>query len=520
MSLTPTPEQQAITDAYLTGAHLAVEAGAGTGKTSTLKMLAKATPARRGMYLAYNKAIATDAARDFPASVVCKTAHAFAYAAVARPYAPRLKAPRVPAWKTAQILGIQSIRLSAERAPLGPQQLARIVMAAVEHFCHTADAQIDRHHVRPYAGLDRAENAALAQAVEPWLRKAWDDITSVHGELRFTHDCYLKIWALSRPQLGADFLLFDEAQDANACVADVVERQQAQRILVGDRNQSIYGWRGAVDAMSAFTGRRLYLSKSFRFGPAIADEANKWLTVLDAQLRLTGFDQIPSTLAPLPAPDAFLCRSNAGAFNRALDAITAGRRTALVGGGGDIKRMAEAAAKLQAGQPCDHPELLCFATWAEVQDYAENDAAGSDLKVFVGLVDKVGADEIVRVCDRLVDERIAQTVVSTAHKAKGREWGTVRIATDFHEPKTDPDSGEQSDIPREDAMLAYVAVTRARNVLDREGLAWVDGWLEPEPEQEPEPPVRAPYRSFLSDPTVRDTWPQPEPIGARGGRLG
>ena len=37
--MTPTEEQQAIIDAYRTGRNLVIEAGAGTGKTTTLKML-------------------------------------------------------------------------------------------------------------------------------------------------------------------------------------------------------------------------------------------------------------------------------------------------------------------------------------------------------------------------------------------------------------------------------------------------------------------------------------------------
>lgn len=59
------------------------------------------------------------------------------------------------------------------------------------------------------------------------------------------------------------------------------------------------------------------------------------------------------------------------------------------------------------------------------------------------------------------------TVVSTAHKAKGREWESVLIADDFAEP-----TGE--DLPRVDAMLGYVAVTRARLRLDRGSLTWID----------------------------------------------
>lgn len=44
---TPTPEQTAATDTFRTGAHLVMQAGAGTGKTTTLAMLAH-TARRQG----------------------------------------------------------------------------------------------------------------------------------------------------------------------------------------------------------------------------------------------------------------------------------------------------------------------------------------------------------------------------------------------------------------------------------------------------------------------------------------
>jgi hypothetical protein len=75
---TPTGEQQAIIDAYQSGADLVIEAGAGTGKTSTLRLVAATQPRRCGLYVAYNKAIASDANRSFPASVTCVTAHSLA----------------------------------------------------------------------------------------------------------------------------------------------------------------------------------------------------------------------------------------------------------------------------------------------------------------------------------------------------------------------------------------------------------------------------------------------------------
>lgn len=478
-SYPPTDEQAAIVDASTTGEDLVVEAGAGTGKTSTLKLLAQAAPRRRGLYLAYNRAIKEDAARSFPASVECRTSHGLAYGPTR--YKHRLGGRRVPARIAAQVLGInEPVRLAADLAPLAPQQLARLAVHTVDRFCHSADDEVTARHVPLVNGLeDHTVRAELARAVVPFARRAWSDLTATGGSLYFTHDVYLKIYQLSRPRLSFDYLLVDEAQDLNPVVQAIVDYQTgAQTILVGDRCQAIYGWRGAVDAMAHATGRRLYLSQSFRFGPAIAVEANKWLGLLGSRLRLRGYDRIPSAVGPVADPDAILCRSNAGALARVMDATAAGRRTALVGGGGDLRSLAQAAEELQRTGSTQHPELLAFTSWRQVQEYCEQDQSGSDLKVLVTLIDRHGIDTIVRTVDRLVDERDAQLVVSTAHKAKGREWPTVKIASDFREPRPDPDTGVRSVIlPRDEAMLAYVAVTRAMRHLDRDGLAWVDQWV-------------------------------------------
>jgi hypothetical protein len=473
--VTPTPEQQAIIDAYLAQRNLVIEAGAGTGKTSTLRLLATAALARRGIYVAYNRAIAEDAKRSFPPNVACATAHSLAFRAVGRSFAHRLRAPRMPARELARQLAITRPVPLDRGQVLAPAQAARLAMDTVARFCHSAAAELGPHHVPTVPGLDDPKAmAALREVVVPLAEQAWADLSRPDGRLRFAHDHYLKLWQLSGPRLDCDVVLLDEAQDANPVIADVVDRQRhAQRILVGDRCQAIYGWRGAIDAMASFPAdQRLALSQSFRFGPAIATEANKWLDLLNAPLRLRGFEQIASRMAPLSHPDAVLCRTNAEAVTQLMAAAEQGRRAALVGGGGEIRRLAEAAVSLRAGHGTDHPELFAFTTWGEVQDYAAQDTGGSDLKVMVGLIDRHGPELVIETMDRLVPEPGADLVVSTAHKAKGREWPTVRIAADFREPK-----GEQPSVPRSEAMLAYVAVTRARQVLDNDGLAWLDRYL-------------------------------------------
>ena len=92
----PTPEQQAAIEAFADGGTIVLEAGAGTGKTTTLKLLAAKRPSERGIYLAYNRAIAESAKKTFPKNVSCSTAHSLAYRAVGYQYKSRLDAPLMP----------------------------------------------------------------------------------------------------------------------------------------------------------------------------------------------------------------------------------------------------------------------------------------------------------------------------------------------------------------------------------------------------------------------------------------
>ena len=55
-----------------------------------------------------------------------------------------------------------------------------------------------------------------------------------------THDTYMKAWQLSNPKFEYDYIMFDEAQDANPVLLSVMLKPKLQQILVGDELQSIY----------------------------------------------------------------------------------------------------------------------------------------------------------------------------------------------------------------------------------------------------------------------------------------
>jgi AAA domain-containing protein/UvrD-like helicase family protein len=488
-----TPEQLDAIDAFGTGRHLVLQAGAGTGKTTALTMLGASTR-RTGLYVAFNKAIAVEAATRFGDNVTCRTGHALAMAAVGYRYRSRLDAPRVPTGQIGQALGVPTtVRIG--RRQVSDRALAYSATETVKRFCHSADPVIGTQHVPPLRGVESGTlHAELADVVLPFARAVWADLQDAEsGTAMFQHDHYLKMWALTNPVLAADFLLLDEAQDTNPVIEAVfnAQRDHAQLVLVGDSAQAIYGWRGARDVMSGFDGITLPLSQSFRFGPVLAREANRWLAIADAPIRLEGAAGLDTTIGPVERPDVILCRTNAGAMLELMRLLAARRRVALVGGGGELRKLALAARDLKNGRRPGHPELMLFAAWAEVQEYAYDDPSGRDLLPLVDAVDQHGVDTILNAVGRLSDEAGADVTVSTAHRAKGREWGTVRVGDDFTEPERPHRGGSApsgpSAISAEEARVAYVAVTRARYRLDLGGLAWINDHPQG---RDPRPSVR------------------------------
>lgn len=469
MTFAPTDQQQAALALFTADHHLSVEALAGTGKTSTLVLAAQALEQRRPRarihYLAFNRAIRDEAVHRFPGNTECTTAHAAAMRSIGRHYKHRLGGDRMSGTQLGRHLGTDpfTITIAGHRKTLTPGFVARHVMRTIVAFCQSADAEPSIRHVPYLPGLDMpgeatSNNAELAQHVWGHVPAAWGDLTNVDGRLPFAHDHYLKMWQLTEPLLPVDVLMFDEAQDANPVIWDVVMRQRdhAQVVVVGDRYQQIYEWRGAMNAMAAWDGRRTWLTESFRFGPEIAEVANVALEMLGSTEQVVGRGG-PSRVAPLERPRAVLTRTNTGAVSVVFQALARGQRPAIVGGADDIVAFARAAQSLARRQPVEHRDLCAFGSWSEVLEYVKAEPDDHDLVRNVRLIEEFGATIIIATLERCGEEGNADVIVSTAHKAKGREWPTVQLHGDYPEP-TDLDDGE--------IRLLYVAATRGREVLD------------------------------------------------------
>jgi N12 class adenine-specific DNA methylase len=478
-ALPPTEQQQRIIDAYLAGHTIAVQALAGTGKTSTLGMLAAARPQARVAYIAFQRTIADEAQRKFPRNVRADTSHAFAREALVNtPLRHKLDRVGKGAQWPEEWVEHLNIAVGGAQAP-PPETIARMVMGTVRNFRESAADAVGRQHLPASVPTDIPE---LADAVLNYARAAWQDIADPDGKLRFDHDDYIKLWALGHPRLPCDVIFFDEAQDINPVLSKVIQDQPMQTIVVGDSNQSIYGFRGAIDALKNWPAQTtLPLTQSWRFGTAVADVGNRFLRMLSSPLLLAGNPTLDSSVGLVDDPDAILARTNAGAVTCVFDAFDQGKRVALMGGGRAIEDIAKAAKDLQAGRGTKHPDLSRFTDWDEVRDYVEDGEDAQSLRAFVRLVDRRGADGLLQMVRDLVGENETDPdgnpaydiIVATVHKAKGREWAQVRIADDFPQPHEDRKTGEIKLPDAEQLRLAYVAVTRGRHGLELGSLSWI-----------------------------------------------
>ncbi len=473
-----TGEQLAVCDSD--AAVIKVTAGAGTGKTSTLRAFAEVNNDERILYVAFNKAIQIEAAGKFPSNTTCKTAHSIAYGQCGREYG------NVPNKLQGDMKPFHVQRFIARSLGQIPQPASNLyggrVIETVKNFLVSASTEMTRNHVSvgsaPVEVKYFDENQILADA-----KHIWTLMQDLKSEVPMLHDGYLKMYQLSGRKLPYGIILFDEAQDTNPVTQAIVEAQKARKVYVGDRHQAIYGFRGATNAMESIKAdEHHYLTGSFRFGKAVADVANTLLAVKDETMRLRGLGP-ESRVRPIGASEgyAYISRGNAALFNRAVQCLTEEQSFSFVG---DIKgyRFDQIldVYHLTAGLQVKDSFIRSFAGFDELAEYADaiNDR---EIKSRCKVVTKYGS-EIPRLIEQIEKKALPpvisndeshsnqkRIVLTTGHKSKGLEFPNVQMAGDFKELIDEEgkvfDIGEASDADIEEINIQYVTVTRAQKAL-------------------------------------------------------
>jgi hypothetical protein len=479
MARIPTPQQTSCIMAAINKSiqMLKIEACAGAGKTSTLTMMAEAntTPS---LYLAFNKVTANEAAEKFPKHVTCRTTHSLAYSAFGTKLRDKLSRPSgkyVNVAGTGSEIGkkykLSPIELSATEG-LSAAYLGMLVRTTVARFEQSADAAVGQQHLpkgelnelkgKTGANMSYTEGVILATA-----KLLWKDRTDYSSNVLATHDTYLKMYQLSKPVLaGFGVLYVDEFQDTTPCVLDIVLQQKDRMkiVVVGDQYQAIYGWRGAVNAMKQVKCESRNLTKSFRYGQAIADIAT---TVLERKLVIEGNAGIKSVAAfscvDTTLPYTRLFRTNAALLAAAISSIQGGVKVCIEIDVKDFVKLLQSAIALKDGNTKDvkHDTLLPYKTWASMKEEAKH---APELGRIVKVVDSGDADTWIATLINHVNSSTPAITFTTAHKSKGREFSQVIVEGDFKSCYNE--DGEWIGLSEEEQNLLYVACTRAIDRLE------------------------------------------------------
>lgn len=477
-SWNPSLEQLAIYDAFHSEGDIKVLAGAGTGKTSTLQYLAQSTAAPI-TYLAYNQAIAREARGKFGRNVAASTIHSLAFQSLKGSrhgrLLDRLQLGFEPTRLISQRLGamdrglIQGLGGASLSAVCGPREVALMAMETVSQFCQSDSTEILRKHAtKSLEHMPPPLRKDAGQLVLLFAQEYWDQVVDQRNKhVPISHDHYLKLWLLSKPKIGVPggILFIDEAQDLSPAVIGFLKRQShLKKVFVGDSNQAIYGFAGGSDTLPSIkTRHELPLTISWRFGAAIAEIANTWLTALEAKHFLQGNPDRISTLKSKSHPTAILTRTNEGALYELLEVQKQGKQVALQMDTAYVLDFVKSAEQLKSGRSATHQLLRNFSSWSEVLEFVSR--GRSDLTTWVSLVEGYGTRFLAETINMTVPLSPGTPVISTAHKAKGLEWDSVQISQDFEGSVERAMQRGGAKAATDERRLAYVAVTRAQSSL-------------------------------------------------------
>lgn len=477
-------QQQAIFKACAESASsLVIEALAGTGKTTTI---IEATRHLKGKILlcAFNKRIADELksrteAMDLGDAVHVSTLHGLGFRLIQR---------LQPGTDVDNMRGLGTA-LEALRAVDGPisknyQWIVKDTMSICKEtapYLKASDGKIVGEIGYAFGHFDRLDPRFLeitCDAVLEAMRRSLEPT----GFVDFSDMLYIPLHRIaSRGEY--DVVVVDEAQDMNRAqlaLAQQVLKENGRLIVVGDRHQAIYGFRGAdkgsMDRLrEAFKAEVLPLSVTYRCPTSVVACAQAFVPALEAapsapagEVAYKGYAQMIKDAGP---GNFILSRLNAPLLRLCLTFIKEGR-SAIVEGKDIGKGLITLIKKLTYGNQSYDLNLFLdgLRVWelksckkAEDNDDKDRVSQVSDQAEALRILSE-GCSNISSLMfhiDRMFEDtngKANKIILSTVHKAKGLESDRVFILCDTFKGGWQGGEGEE-------ANLKYVAITRSKGSL-------------------------------------------------------
>lgn len=465
---TPSRYQQDIFD-WVTqekGKNLVVEALAGSGKTTTgVRMLELLPKHLRVLFIAFNKHIAVELQKRAPANVAVSTYHSLGYQMCRMAWGNNIKI------EERKVRNILEDIISKETkyqlyAPI--QQIVSLVKANLVGTSPEELYHIIEHHGIELNGEEDIVMAAVQLVVERCAQQ-----TNV---IDFDDMCWLPIYH-DLPSIKYDLVFVDEAQDTNKNQVQLALRavkDNGRIIAVGDRHQSLYGFRGAdVEAIPTLidnlVAEVLPLSITYRNPKRVVDLVRDRFPYIPLEAADFAIDgeivsvSADKALTMYDDGDMVLCRCNAPLVGPAFELIRSGKK-AIIRGRDIGKGLIKFIDRFAVGDVNELVKVMSEFQVKEVKkllDAGKNQQAQSvEDKIETVIALSEGCEripELERKIENIFQDENEGVVFSSVHRAKGLEAKRVFILEPGLMPH--PMAKKDWEIVQE-SNIEYVAYTR------------------------------------------------------------
>ncbi len=487
--MTPTPEQEAIIHAATQPQSLMVNALAGTGKTTTLTMLAKALPPQPALALAFNKKIKEELEKRFPSNFTVMTMNGLGHRAWS--FTINKKKMLIDANKLGRLTSealksfpdsksewasIRTLVVMAMQRGLVPSQFqhAKSLIPDTPDTWEQLDYELDLNLAPNERKLARR---ILIESIEEGFK----------GCISYDDQIYLPVvFAGAFPRFP--LVLVDEAQDLSPLNHQMLKKVAAGRlIVVGDPRQAIYAFRGAdhhsMENLKSLKSEwiELPLNTTFRCPQSIVERQHNHAPAYRAAytnpqgqiLDFTGGWNWQKVIDASVGDIAILCRNNAPLLSMAFKLLRQGIGVNMMGR--DIGRgLSVLCKKLSPDQTLSIPTFRTkLSEWFETerskaeanQDGSKIDSVTDKYECILAVIDNkspANVKTLISELDNLFAKDSGLITLATGHKAKGLEWGTVIHLDPWRIPSK---WAKKPDEIAQEHNLKYVLETRTKHTL-------------------------------------------------------
>lgn len=512
--------QKAILDAVKhKDDNILIQACAGSGKTTTLKAICEHLPPElRAVALCFNKLNADQFRQKLPSHVEASTMHSLGFRII-RENTPGVELNKHKVheltekmWGRPQDRGQEYLTFTRAAVQATSMCMAKLIDPNVEGGNEEFFAMVDEQYSHALSVTYSEEE--FRKHVAELLTATRADRKTISFDDMIDHVVHFEL----QSSTYYDVILGDEVQDWNKQQAKFVELlaglqaepeaenpldalmasagrevlstdaeqrpTKARVMLVGDRKQAIYAFRGAderaMDGLGVrFSCMELPLSVCYRCPVSVVEEAQKIVGKEFIQARDDAPEGVIKEIESIESDDFFqglpegamvICRTNAPLIQVAIKLISSGRK-AVVRGSDIGEALIRMVARIEKRYKCTTitDMLKALRKWAKtkIDKYMQQDQETSAAR----LQDEVDCIHVISrglrslpslksKMKQLFSDEISGITLSSIHRSKGLEAETVVIYGPENIPHPMTFRASKGVREQEDNLL-YVAITRS-----------------------------------------------------------